>query len=148
MLKVIFRLLFIGLALFIFYVFGISMAKTIWYRVAGRVVEGRVTGFLAGRNSPSVQQGSTGVRNGKRKARRPVYRYPVSENSADSLTGRSNVATFFTFSQFDLNEPVTVVFDPDHPQDSFIFNWQLLLSGFLLILFGLYVLYMGVTGRN
>ncbi len=148
MLKLVFRLLLIGLALFIFYIFGIGTAKTIWFRVSGRVVEGKVTGFLAGRYGASVQEGSTAIRNGKRKARRPVYRYPVSENAADSLTGRSDVATLFTFSQFELNEQVTVVFDPKNPQDSFIFNGQLLLTGLLLILFGLYVLYMGVTGRG
>ncbi len=147
MLKFIFRLLFIGLALFVFYTFGVSAAKTIWYRATGTVVEGRVCGFLAGRNTPSVQQESTGVRKGKRKARRPVYRYPVAASSSDSLTGRSNVSTLFTFSQFNMDESVTVVFDPDNPQDSYIFNWQLILMSLLVILLGVYMLAIGLGGR-
>lgn len=148
MLKLIFRILLTGLAIFIFYSFGIGLGKTVWYRMNGTVVEGRVSGFLAGRNSPSVQMEPTGVRNGKLKARRPVYTYPVAENATDSLTSRSGIGTLFTFSQFSLNERVTVVFDPDNPGDSYIFSGGLLLSSLLLILFGLYVLYMGVVGKS
>lgn len=148
MLKFVLRLLLIGLALFILYVFGRSTTKTLWYRMAGTVVEGRVSGFLAGKYGASVQQEATAIRNGRRKARRPVYQYPVSENGLDSLTGKSEVATLLSFSQFELNEQVTVVFDPENPQDSYIFSGQLLLTGLLLILFGCYVLYMGVTGKG
>lgn len=148
MLKIVFRMLFIGLAFFILYVFGVSTAKTLWYRISGTVVEGRVSGFLAGKYGASIQQQSTGLRKGKKKARRPVYRYPIAENSTDSLTGRSDLATLFSFSQFELNEPVTVVFDPQNPQDSFVFSGQLLLTAILVILFGLYILYMGITGRG
>ena len=148
MLKLIFRILLIGLAVFIFYTFGTGFVKTVWYRMTGVVVEGRVSGFLAGRNTPSVQMEPTGIRKGKRKARRPVFTYPVSVNATDSLTGRSDTGVLFTFSQFSLNEHVTVVFDPDNPADSFIFSGQLLLMNFLLILFGFFVLYMGISGKG
>lgn len=147
MLKFIFRILLFGLGLFTIYSFGFPGAKTIWYRATGTVVEGRVSGFLAGRNSPSVQQESTGVRNGKRKARRPVFRYTTGATSTDSLTGRSPVAALFTFSQFEINESVTVVFDPVDPQDSYLFNWQLLLMNLLLVLFGLYMVAIGIGAK-
>lgn len=147
MLKFIFRILLFGLGLFTVYTFGFSGAKTIWYRATGTVVEGRVSGFLAGRNSPSVQQESTGVRKGKRRARRPVFRYPVAAASADSLTGRSHVAALFTFSQFEINESVTVVFNPGDPQDCYLYNWQLLLMDLLLVLFGLYMIAIGIGAK-
>ena len=148
MLKFIVRLLLVGVAAFIFYTFGTTLFKTVWYRTSGTVVEGRVSGFLAGRNAPTVQSESTGVRKGKRKARRPVYRYPVSESSADSLDGRSNLATMFSFAQFDLNERVTVVFSPTQPEDSYIFSGQLLFTNLLVLLFGCFMLYMAWSGRG
>ena len=126
MLKLIFRILLLGLGLFTIYSFGFPGAKTLWYRTSGKVVEGRVSGFLAGRNSPSVQQEPTGVRKGKR---------------------RSNISTLFTFSQFEINEPVTIVFDPNNPQDSYLYNWQLLLMDLLLVLFGLYMVAIGIGAK-
>ena len=66
MLKLIFRILLLGLGLFTIYSFGFPGAKTLWYRTSGKVVEGRVSEFLAGRNSPSVQQESTGQEKAKR----------------------------------------------------------------------------------
>ncbi len=147
MLKLIFRILLLGLGLFTIYSFGFPVAKTLWYRTSGKVVEGRVSGFLAGRNSPSVQQEPTGVRKGKRRARRPVFRYYAGGTTADSLTGRSNISTLFTFSQFEINEPVTIVFDPNNPQDSYLYNWQLLLMDLLLVLFGLYMVAIGIGAK-
>lgn len=148
MLKFIVRLLLAGVAAFIFFTFGTSLFNTVRYRLSGTVVEGRVTGFLAGRNTPSVQTESTGVRKGKRRARRPVYRYPVSEASADSLTGKSNLATLFSFTQFDLNERVTIVFSPAKPEDSYIFSGQLLFTNLLVLLFGAFMFYMAWSGRG
>lgn len=148
MIKIIFRVLLFALGLFVVFQFGRSAIKPIWYRISGSVVEGKVIGFLAGRYSPSVQLEPTGVRNGKTKARRPVFRYPIAISSTDSLTGRSDVSTLFTFSQFKINESVTVVFASTDPQDSYLFNWQLILMDFLVVLFGLYMLFMGLTGKG
>ena len=46
-----------------------------------------------------------------------------------------------------MDESVTVVFDPDNPQDSYIFNWQLILMSLLVILLGVYMLAIGLGGK-
>lgn len=148
MTKLFFRLAFIGLGGFLLYAFGGDTVKTVWYRATGEVVEGRISGFLAGRNNPSVQQESTGVRKGKRKARRPVFRYPVAEGATDSLEGRSGAATFFTFTQYDLHERVPVVFAKGKPEDAYLFGIQMILMNTLLSLFALYMMSIGIRGRT
>ncbi|MDZ4681543.1 MAG: hypothetical protein SH848_11285 [Saprospiraceae bacterium] len=133
---------------FLLYAFGSDTAKTVWFRATGEVVEGRISGFLAGRNSPSVQLESTGIRNGKRKARRSVFRYPVAEGATDSLEGRSGAATFFTFTQYDLHECVPVVFAKGKPQDAYLFGTQMILMNTLLSLFAGYMMSIGIRGKT
>lgn len=147
MTKLFFRLAFLGLGGFLLYAFGGDTVKTVWYRVTGEVVEGRISGFLAGRNSPSVQLESTGVRNGRLKARRPVFRYPVADGATDSLEGRSGAATFFTFTQYVLNERVPVVFAKGKPEDAYLFGIQMILMNTLLSLFSIYMMSIGIRGK-
>ena len=148
MIKLFFRLAFLGLGGFLLYIFGGNTVKTVWYRATGEVVEGRISGFLAGRNTPSVQLESTGVRNGKRRARRPVFQYPVAVGAKDSLEGRSDAATFFTFTQYDLHERVPVVFAKGKPEDAYLFGIQMILVNTLLSLFSLYMMSIGIRGRT
>lgn len=147
MLKFIFRLAFLGLGLFVTYEFGKDALLPIWYRATGTCVEGRISGFLAGRNSPSVQREPDGVRKGKRRARRPVVMYPIAAGAADSLECRSSTGTFFTFSNYELDERVPVVFSKNDPAHAHIFGWQLIGMSLLVTLLGLFMLRMAVLGR-
>jgi len=147
MLKFIFRLLFLGLGLFATYSFGRDMIEPLWLRVTGVKVEGRISGFLAGRNSPSVQREPDGVRKGKRRARRPVFVYPTAPGALDSLEGRSNTSSLFTFANYTMNERVPVVFSKNNPTHAYILGWQLFLTAFLVTLLGLYMIRIGVLGK-
>lgn len=147
MIKFIFRIALFGLGLFVTYSFGSSFIKPLMYRFSGEKVEGKIIGFLAGRYTPSVQQGSTGVRNGRTKARRPVFRYPKAVGSTDSLTSRSDASAFFSFTQYELGETVSVVFSKNNPQNGYIYGFQLILMDFLLAGLGVLMLYIGVGGK-
>lgn len=65
MLKVIFRILFLGLGLFTTYTFGLDTLNPIWHRLAGVSVEGRISGFLAGRSSLPYSASLKGYVRGK-----------------------------------------------------------------------------------
>jgi Protein of unknown function (DUF3592) len=147
MLKLFFRLALVLLGLWLAYQFGRDVVKPLHYKMTGEQVEGRVEGFLAGRFSPSMQPENTGMRNGKRKARRPVFRYPIALNSSDSLSGRNGSGVLFTFFQYNLNEKVTVVFPKNDPKDGYILSFSTIFVSFILFLFGLFMAYLGVA-RN
>lgn len=147
MLKFFFRLALFGLGLFTTYSFGRETVEPIWYRITGTKVEGRISGFLAGRNSPSVQREPDGVRKGKRRTRRPVFVYPTAPAALDSLEGRSGSRAFFTFSNYELNERVSVVFAKNNPTNAHILGWQLIGSSLLVTLLGLYMIRIGVLGK-
>ncbi len=147
MLKLIFRLLFLGLGLFVVYHFGRDTVAPIWHRMTGVHVEGRISGFLAGRNSPSVQREPDGVRKGKRRARRPVFMYPVGTGAPDSLEGRSSTGAFMVLGNYRLNDRVTVVFDKAKPTSAYIFGGSLIFGAFLCTLLGLYMIRIGVLGK-
>ena len=148
MIKFIFRIALFGLGLFVCYSFGNSFIKPLMYRFSGEKVEGKIVGFLAGRYGPSVQQKSTGVRNGKRISRRPVFRYPITLGSKDSVTSRSDVAPFFSFTQYELGETVTVVFPKNDPQNGYIYGFQLILMDLLVLCLGIFMLYIGIGGKS
>lgn len=145
MLKLFFRVMLLGLGLFLSYIFGKEIIEPIQFKTTGVQVEGRVHGFVAGRGKGSIQPEATGVRKGKRRARRPAFMYPVAVGSTDSLEGRSSTAALF--SNYALNEKVTVVFDPKAPQHAYIFGWQLIFMAILCTLLGLYMVKIGLTGR-
>ena len=147
MLKFIFRIALFGLGLFTTYTFGRDTIEPIWHRIAGVHVEGRISGFLAGRNSPSVQREPDGVRKGKRRARRPVFAYPTAPGSTDSLEGRSSTSAFLLFGNYQLNEHVTVVFDKSNPNNAHIFGVQLIVMALLVTLLGLFMIWIGVGGK-
>jgi Protein of unknown function (DUF3592) len=144
MLKFFIRIALLGLGLFLAYSFGQDFVSPLRYRVTGTTVEGRISGFLAGRNSPSVQREPDGVRKGKRRARRPVFVYAVG---ADSLEARSSTGTLMTMFNYSLNERVTVVYNPNDPKEAYIFGFLILLSALLCICLALYMIKIGITGR-
>jgi Protein of unknown function (DUF3592) len=147
MTKLIFRILFIGLGAWLLYLFGKDVVKPIQYRISGEQVTGRVEGFIAGRGNGTVVTDNTGVRKGKLKARRPVFRYPVAEGSKDSMSSRQGSGVLFVVFQYDLGEPVSVVFPKANPADAYIFSLMPIFTSFLLSLLAIYMLKIGVTGR-
>lgn len=142
-----FRVLLLGLGVFLTYTFARNTFEPLWYRVNGHTVEGRISGFLAGRKSPSVQREPDGVRKGKRKARRPVFLYPVMPGSKDSLEARSATAALTTISNYSLNEQVTVVIDRKDPAKAYIYGFQLIAGSFLAMLLGLFMIRLGLLWR-
>ena len=146
MLKLFFRILLIGLGVFVLYIFGSNLAKTFMYRFTGETVEGRIVGFSAGRNSKTIVEDGSGVRKGKRLARRPFFRYPIAAGSTDSLTERSDVSATI-ISNYDIGERVTVVFSKSNPQDSYLFGIQVIMMNLLVSLLGVFMLYIGISGR-
>jgi hypothetical protein len=147
MLKIIFRILFLGLGLFTTYSFGRDTFEPLWHRLTGTCVEGRIVGFLAGKYSPSVQPEPTGVRKGKRRARRPVFAYPVAPGAVDSLQARSSTGGFLIFGSYTLNEHVSVVFNKNNPANAYLFGWELMLTAFFVTLLGLFMIRIGLTGK-
>jgi hypothetical protein len=147
MTKSFFRIAFFFLGIWLAYLFGNDMQKTIRYKIGGVSVTGRIEGFLAGRNSTTVQTDNSGVRRGKRKARRPVYRYPTTSNATDSLSASKGSGVLFFVFQYEMDEKVNVVFPKDNPSDAYIFNFASLFGSLLPLLFSIYMIKIGVTGR-
>jgi hypothetical protein len=146
MLKLFFRILLFGLGVVTLYYFGGNLVKMFTYRLTGEVVEGRIVGFASGRNGETIQEGGTGRRNGKTKARRPFFRYAPVVGSTDSLTERNDLSAS-TIANYEIGEKVTVVFSKDKPQDSYLFGTQVIFFHLLLVGFGLFMLWMGIGGK-
>ncbi len=146
MLKFIVRIALIVVGLVFLYIFGGHLVKTLTYRFTGEVVEGTIIGFSAGRNGSTPQEKATGIRSGKRKARRPFFRYPTTPNGTDSLTQKSPISTF-SFSTYAVGDPVTVVFAKNKPADAYIFGTQIILVLFLVNCFCLFMVWLGVRMR-
>jgi hypothetical protein len=147
MTKLFFRIAFLLLGLWLVYLFGNDVQKTIRYKIGGESVTGRIEGFLAGRNSTTVQTDNGGVRRGKRKARRPVYRYPTSPNATDSLSAANGSGVLFFVFQYEMDEKVNVVFPKNNPKDAYIFSFANLLGSLLPLLLSFYMIKIGVSGR-
>jgi hypothetical protein len=143
MTKLIVRIALIIVGAVFTYVFGGNLVKTLTYRFTGETVEGRIVGFSAGRDGKTFQEDPTGIRRGKRKARRPFYRYPIAEGATDSLVNRSAISTF-SFSTYEVDERVTVVFSKSNPQDSHIFGFQIVLFGVFVTCFCLFMIWLGI----
>lgn len=142
MLKLLFRIAFIALGGAFLWWGGSGLYKPVQYHLSGVRVEGRVEGFWAGRGTQSVQPEDSGVRKGRRKARRPAYRYPSAVGSADSLTGRNSAPQFF--QGYSLGDRVEVVFPAGHPEDAWLYDSRELGGWILILLGGLVILAMGL----
>jgi len=130
------------------YIIGKPVVETIQYRVMGEQTEGRIIGFRGRGTSTSVFNENSGKSGSKNRSRRPVYRYPVTEGSLDSLDGYSKSTIIIPWMNFELNEKVNVVFDKNEPSNSFIFNIGIIFTDTLLLLLSLYMIKLGVTKRD
>jgi hypothetical protein len=148
MLKFFFRIVLFLFGIFMVYFFGRDVVNPIRYRFAGEQVEGRISGFLLRRSKTVVTEPDGHGRGGKSKARRPVFMYPTRAGGTDSLEGRSGMPTFFTFTNYELNERVPVVFATGHPEKAYIFGWQIIGFSALATLLGLYAIRMGALGKD
>jgi hypothetical protein len=145
MTKLFFRLALLLLGAWLTYHFSQDVLKPMQYKMTGEQVTGRIEGFVAGRGNGSMQPESSGVRKGKRKARRPVFRYPI--NASDSLSARNGSGVMSRLFQYELDEKVQVVFPKNSPHDGYIFSFKTIFVSFLLMLFGVFMMYLGVTRR-
>lgn len=130
------------------YIIGKPVVETIQYRVMGEQTEGRIIGFRGRGTSTSVFNENTGKSGSKNRSRRPVYRYPVTEGSLDSLDGYSKSTIIIPWMNFELNEKVNVVFDKNEPSNSFIFSIGIIFTDTFLLLLSLYMIKLGVTKRD
>jgi hypothetical protein len=146
MLKFVFRILLFGLGLFLTYSFGRDTMLPIWYRMTESRTEGRISGFLAGRHAPSVQREADGVRKGKRRARRPVFKY-AAPHLTDSLEAHTSTSATLLFGNYSLHERVTVVFKKEDPTHAYILGIQIIFTALACTLLGLYMIRIGVLGR-
>lgn len=135
MAKFFLRIIFLCIGLFLCVKFGDDTVKPVWYRVAGVVVEGRISGFLSGNYN----------RSGRSQTRPPTFTYPASPDSAALLAGQSDAPPLF--SAYALEEKVTVVFPKENPQDAYIFSFQLVSMSALIFLLGAYAILIGVRER-
>lgn len=140
LLRTFFRLVFLGLAGF-FFVWGFNSVYTPWlYKTRGVTVTGRVEGFWAGKYGGSVQPEPTAIRNGRRIARKPAFRYPTGLAATDSLTGKNSPPQLF--QHYRLGEKVTVVYLPGNPADAWLFEWRGLGGVILLLVAGVVMVWM------
>lgn len=141
------RLGLLGLSLWLIPKGFMDAGLPVYYRMTGTVVEGEVVGFLAGRWSPTVQPGNTAIRDGRRIARRPVYRYPDEPGGALVHEGRAKSTFAFSFAPFERGEKVSVVFPTGRPRDACLFEPGTLAGGTMFFGFGLLCLYIGAGGK-
>ncbi|MBK8700751.1 MAG: hypothetical protein IPN29_14910 [Saprospiraceae bacterium] len=139
----IFRILLVAGGMLLAYIVGKPLAEKISYRIGGDVVTGRIIGFRGKGTSKAVLEDNTGRSNGNSKARRPVFRYPVSENSLDSLEGFSTSGILLPWFNYKLNEKVTVVKELKNPANAYIFGAGILLSDLLLLLLCIFMIRIG-----
>lgn len=144
----IFRIMLVIGGFILMYIIGKPVVETIQYRLMGEHSEGRIIGFRGRGTSTSVFTENTGKSGSKYRSRRPVYRYPVTEGSLDSLDGYSKSTIIIPWMNFELNEKVTVVFDKSEPSNSHIFSIGIVFTDTLLLLLCLYMIKLGVTRRD
>ncbi len=140
-----FRILLVLGGIILILIIGKPMVESIQQKFIGNSVEGRIIGFRGRGTSTSVFTENTGRKNGKIRSRRPVYRYPVTENSLDSLDGFAKSTVLIPWFNFTLNEKVTVVFESGKPENSHLFSPGILLTDFLLILLSLFMIKLGIV---
>lgn len=124
------------------YIVGKPMTETIYNKFSGSVVEGRIIGFRGKGTSTAVLEQNYGK---KYKARRPVYRYPATMGSLDSLDGFSSSGILLPWLNFNLNDKVTVVFPENEPQKSHIYSIGIFFSDLVLLLLCLYMVKLGIS---
>lgn len=142
--KFFFKIALFCLGGFLTYTFGRDVVEPWWFNINGTRVEGRIAGFTRVRNGTSVLQEADGVRKGKRRARRPVFRYPSAPGSSDSLQATSSTTATLLLGNYRLHEKVPVVFSKNDPANAYILGVQLTGTAFLCMLLGIFMMWMGL----
>ena len=133
----------LGMGIFLIYSGGAGLLKPALYAATGVRVEGQIIGFWAGKTNSSVQEGDNALRNGKRKNRKPAYRYPIAPGATDSLTGKNTVAGLL-WNSFEKGDKVSVVFPKDNPSDAWILDYSGAGRNILFVLVGCLFAYMAI----
>lgn len=141
----IFRIMLILGGCILIYIIGKPVLETIQYRLSGQNAEGRVIGFRGRGSSITVFEENTSKHGKKARSRRPVYRFPVSVGSLDSLDAFSKSSILLPWLNFELNEKVSIVFKENEPDKSYIFSLGSLISDMVLLLLSGYMIKLGVT---
>lgn len=144
----IFRVLLVIGGIILMVIVGKPMMESIQYRFSGTTVNGKVIGFRGSGTSTSIFDENTASKGKRRKSRRPVYRYPITDRSLDSLDGFAKSTVLIPWFNFENGEKVTVVFDSIKPEKSHLFSIGILFTDTLLILLCLYMVKLGVTRRE
>lgn len=139
---IIFRLLLVLTGIFLLYIIGKPFVNTLQDRFVGGSAEGIVIGFRGKGASKAILMDGDGAYKQKKKARRPVFRYPRSEGSIDSVTVFSTSTSFFTFLNFELGEKVTVVYPKNKVESGHIWSTTLLATDMVLVLFSFFMIYL------
>jgi Protein of unknown function (DUF3592) len=144
----IFRVMLVVGGFILLYIVGKPLAESIQYRFTGNSVEGKVIGFRGRGSSKTIFDDNTGQKGKHRVARRPVYRYPITEGSLDSLDGYAKSTVLIPWFNFESSEKVTVVFNKKNPKQSHIFSLGIIITDTLLILLCLYMVKLGLSKRQ
>ncbi|MFM2392342.1 MAG: hypothetical protein RLZZ546_319 [Bacteroidota bacterium] len=144
----IFRVLLVISGVILLYIIGKPFKEKIAYYISGEKVEGRIIGFRGRGSSHAILEEDSGVRKGKRKARRPVFKYPIHKESLDSIVGFSNTGIMVTFFNFHINEKVTVVKSKTNNEDAYLFSVGILFTDFLLLLLCCFMIYLGIVKKS
>jgi hypothetical protein len=120
------------------------MVSSIQNKINGVSVQGIVVGFRGRGTSHTVFDDNISKRPKKWTSRRPVFKYPLSSGSLDSLTGFSSSTILLPWMNFDKGDRVDVVFNNDHPADGQIFSYGIILSDLVLIAFCVWMISLGI----
>lgn len=127
------------------YIIGKPVVETLQYQISGNSVKGVVIGFRGSKSSKTVFYDNTAKYSNKNRARRPVYRYPITSGSLDSLDGYAKSTIIIPWLNFEMYEEVKVVMDKNDPTKSHIFSKGILMTDVILILLCLYMVKLGIT---
>lgn len=144
--KLFFRVMLAGLGLWLGYMGVQDTYYPVAYRFTGTVVEGEVIGFWAGRYSPTIQPENTAMRDGRRIARRPAFRF-LAEPGGVAYIGKHRTSFTPSFNPYELGEKITVVFPDGQPERAYLFAASSLAGGLMILGGGLLCLYIGLGGR-
>ena len=140
-----FRILLVIGGFILMYIIGKPVVETLQYQLSGNSVKGVVIGFRGTKSSKTVFDDNTAKYGNKHRARRPVYRYPITSGSLDSLDGYAKSTIIIPWLNFEMYEEVKVVMDKNDPTKSHIFSKGILMTDVILILLCLYLVKLGIT---
>jgi hypothetical protein len=140
-----FRILLVAGGLILIYIIGKPVVETIQYRVQGSVVQGKVIGFRGSRTSKTIFEDNTATYRKKHRPRRPVFRYPRSAGSIDSIDGYATTTIMVPWLNFDLGENITVVMSKNDASKAHIYSYGIFFTNVLLLFFCSYMIKLGFT---